>query len=70
MVQTWYPITVCTNSRAQKQRIAEVQYAVCVCVHLHQFLRMHRTYLLYVVSSCTARCYYTFKHVLVALVCN
>ena len=26
MVQVWYPMTVCTNSRAQKEIIAKVQY--------------------------------------------
>ena len=33
LVQTWYPMTVCTNSRAQKEIIAQVQCIYTCIIH-------------------------------------
>lgn len=32
MVQVWYPTTVCTNSRAQKEIIAEVLIIIIIII--------------------------------------
>ena len=62
LVQTWYPMTVCTNSRAQKEIIAQVLLTQpLVNIYTHGSLRY--TYV-YVQCTCTCTCMYMYSHYL------